>query len=88
MAKTAKRATVARPTLHVKKGDRVTVIAGNHKGQSGVVKAVYPSKQRVTVEGVNMVKRVSRPSARNQNRTVVENEGPIHASNVRLDERN
>jgi large subunit ribosomal protein L24 len=88
MAKTAKRATVARPRLHIKKGDRVTVIAGNHKGQSGVVKAVFPKKQRVTVEGVNLVKRVSRPTTRNQNRTVVENEAPIHASNVRLEERN
>lgn len=73
--------------LHVKKGDRVVVIAGNYKGQSGVVKAVFPKKQRVTVEGVNLVRRVSRPTPRNPNRRVVENEAPIHISNVRLEER-
>lgn len=73
--------------LHVKKGDRVVVIAGNYKGQSGVVKAVFPKKQRVVVEGINVVRRVSRPTPRNPHRRVVENEAPIHISNVRLEER-
>jgi len=86
MPKRAKQTKNVPRILPVKKGDRVTVIAGNHKGKSGIVKAVFPKKQRVTVEGVNLVRRVSRPTTRNPNRTFVENEAPIHVSNVRLEE--
>ena len=77
-------------TLHVVKGDRVKVIAGKDKGVVGEVIAVYPDKQKVTVAGVNIVKRhLKDTSAQPQNRQttkggIVTSEAPIDASNVQL----
>ena len=77
-------------SLHVKKGDRVKVIAGNDKGTIGEVIAVYPTLNRVTVEGVNIVKRHLRDSASQPQSTqvtkggIVASEAPIHVSNVQL----
>src|SRR6476659_6231336 len=76
--------------LHVVKGDRVKVIAGKDKGAVGEVIAVYPERNRVTVAGVNIVKRhVRDTSAQHQGRQttkggIVHSEAPIHASNVQL----
>jgi len=76
--------------LHVVKGDRVKVIAGKDKGAVGEVIAVYPERHRVTVAGVNIVKRhVRDTSAQPQGRQttkggIVSQEAPIHASNVQL----
>jgi|SRR3954454_5255714 len=76
--------------LHVVKGDRVKVIAGKDKGLIGEVIAVYPDKHKVTVAGVNIVKRHLRDtSAQPQSRQttkggIVTSEAPIHASNVQL----
>ncbi len=75
-------------SLHVKKGDRVKVIAGKDKGATGEIIAVYPEAQKVTVEGVNIVKRHRReaqlPSGRKIEGGVIESEAPIHVSNVQL----
>ena len=76
--------------LHVRKGDRVKVIAGKDKGLVGEVIAVYPERNRVTVAGVNIVKRhlkdtSAQPQARQTTKGgIVSSEAPIHASNVQL----
>ena len=68
---------------HVKKGDVVLVLSGADKGKSGRVLRVIPDKDRVVVEGVNMIKRHSRPTQRNPKGGIVEKEAPIHISNVK-----
>ena len=81
---------MTRNQLHVRKGDRVKVIAGKDKGLLGEVIAVYPERNRVTVAGVNIVKRhlkdtASQPQSRQINKGgIVSSEAPIHASNVQL----
>lgn len=72
------------PKLHVKKGDTVLVLAGKYKGKKGKVLAAFPKKQRVLVEGVNIVKRHTRPTPRLPQGGIIEKEAPIHASNVML----
>jgi large subunit ribosomal protein L24 len=69
--------------FHVKKGDQVTVIAGKEKGKSGKIIAVLTSKERVIVEGLQMIKRHTRKSQQNPNGAIVEREGSIHISNVK-----
>ena len=76
-----------RPNFHVRKGDTVAVISGNHKGASGKVLAVLPKKEQVLVEGVRIIKKHTRKSQDNPNGAIVEREGPIHVSNVRLVEK-
>jgi large subunit ribosomal protein L24 len=68
--------------LKVKKGDRVKVIAGEHKSKEGVVLTVERSKDRVVIEGVNVVTRHIKPSATNPQGGVQEKEAGIHISNV------
>jgi large subunit ribosomal protein L24 len=76
--------------LHVVKGDRVKVIAGKDKGLIGEVIAVYPDRNRVTVAGVNIVKRhvrdtAAQPQGRQTTKGgIVSQEAPIDASNVQL----
>ncbi len=69
-------------TLKIKKGDTVKVIAGKDKDKEGKVIALDPKNNKVTVEGVNVVKRHEKPSAANQNGGIIEKEAPIDASNV------
>jgi large subunit ribosomal protein L24 len=69
---------------HVRKGDLVEVITGDHKGAQGTVLLVQPEKGRVLVEGVRMIKKTVRPSQQHQNGGIIEKEGPIHISNVKL----
>ena len=76
-----------RLSFHVKKGDNVTVISGNHKGASGKIIAVLPKKQQVLVEGVRIIKKHTKKSQDNPNGSILEREGPIHISNVRLLEK-
>lgn len=76
-----------RPTFHVKKGDTVQVISGNHKGASGKVLAVLPKKSQVLVEGVRIIKKATRKSQENPNGAIIEREGPLHISNVKLLEK-
>lgn len=70
--------------LKIKKNDNVIVIAGNEKGKTGKVLKVFPKKQRVIVEGVNIVKRHTRPSQKNPQGGIIKKEAPIHISNVML----
>lgn len=74
-------------SLHVKKGDKVKVIAGNDKGKVGEILSVDPRAQRVVVEGVNVVKKhtPSTPNAAGKTTGgIIETEAPIHVSNVAL----
>ena len=73
-----------RRKLHVRRGDRVKVIRGNHAGSEGTVLRVLTKENRVVVEGVNMRKRHTRPSQSNQEGGIITFEAPIHASNVML----
>jgi large subunit ribosomal protein L24 len=70
--------------FHVKKGDEVKVISGNHLGASGKVLAVLPKKQQVLIEGVRMIKKTQRKSQDSPNGAIITREGPIHISNVKL----
>jgi large subunit ribosomal protein L24 len=65
----------------LKKGDTVKVIAGKEKGKTGKILSTIPDKQRVVVEKINLIKRHKRPDAKGKG-GIVENEGPIHVSNV------
>ena len=68
--------------VHVKRGDTVQIIAGNHKGATGRVLHVYPKKNVVVVQGQNIAKKHVRPSRRNPQGGRISVEQPIHISNV------
>lgn len=70
--------------LHVRSGDTVLVIAGNSKGKTGVISKILRDKNRVIVTGVNLIKKHVKPNAQNPQGTVVETEGSVHLSNVKL----
>ena len=82
MAKQTKQATRVR--TRIRKGDRVKVIRGNHRGQEGTVLRVDREKNRVVIEGINRRKRHMKPSQTNPEGGIVEFEAPVHASNVML----
>jgi len=69
---------------HVKKDDKVKILAGKDKDKIGKVLKVIEKKERVLVENVNIVKRHTRPSAQNRQGGIVEGEAPLHWSNVML----
>lgn len=73
-----------RKKVHVRKGDTVIVITGKNAGKRGKVLQVFPSTQRVIVEGINVVKRHSRPTKKLPQGGIVEKEAPIASSNVML----
>lgn len=83
MAKQAK-ATSHNNKLHIKKEDTVIVISGKDKGKKGRVIAAFPKENRVLVEGINMVKKHAKPSMQNQQGGILNQEAPIHASNVMI----
>jgi large subunit ribosomal protein L24 len=68
--------------LHIKKGDMVEIIAGDHKGATGRVLRVIPEKNKVVVQGHNIAKKHVRPSRRNPQGGRINVEQPIHISNV------
>ena len=68
--------------LHVKKGDNVKIIAGNDKGREGRVLAVFPSKEGVLVEGINMRVHHDKPTQDNPQGGRIEREMAVHISNV------
>ncbi len=70
--------------LKVKSGDTVKVIAGDHKGLTGKITRVYREKNKAIVEGVNMVSKHTKPSAKNPQGGIVKKEAPIHISNLSL----
>ncbi len=68
--------------LKIKKGDRVMVITGRDRGKQGQVLKVLPKETRVIVQGVNLAKRHTRPSAADPSGGILDKELPIHVSNV------
>src|SRR3989338_9185274 len=70
--------------MKLKKGDKVLVIAGKNKGQSGAIARVLVSQNMVLLDGINLVKRHRRPSAQNRKGQIIDKPMPLHASNVML----
>ncbi|HEY0907863.1 MAG TPA: 50S ribosomal protein L24 [Candidatus Paceibacterota bacterium] len=70
--------------MHIKKGDKVVVLAGKDKGATGEVLAAFPKENKVIVSGANKSKRHLRPTKQGGKGQVVEKEMPLHASNVAL----
>ncbi|NJN66413.1 MAG: 50S ribosomal protein L24 [Chloroflexaceae bacterium] len=70
--------------MHVRRGDEVLVISGKNRGQRGRVKRAFPRKERVVVEGLNMVTRHMKPRGPGRTGGRIEMEAPIHVSNVML----
>ena len=68
--------------IHVKKGDMVQIIAGDHKGATGRILRVHPADQTVIIQGQNIAKKHVRPSQRNPQGGRIGVEQPIHISNV------
>lgn len=75
---------MSRQKYHVKKGDQVEVISGDHKGATGTVLQVHIKKAQVIVEGVRMIKKHQKRSQDHPEGAIIEREGPLHISNVRL----
>jgi large subunit ribosomal protein L24 len=73
-----------RVRLHVSKGDTVRVVRGDDKGKEGKIIRVYPKTGRVTIEGVNIVKRHRRARTPDEQSGIVDFPAPVHASNVML----
>lgn len=70
--------------LKIRKGDLVKVIAGDSKGQQGKVQEVLVAKNRVIVEGVNLISKHTKPSAATPNGGIIKKEAALHISNVQL----
>ena len=69
--------------LHVKSGDTVKVIAGDERGKTGLIKSVNRVTQRVIVEGLNLVTKHNKPSAKSPQGGITKIESPMHVSNVK-----
>jgi large subunit ribosomal protein L24 len=78
---------MSHPKFHVRRGDTVQVISGNHKGASGKILEVIPEKSQVVIEGVRMIKKHQRKSQDQPNGAIIQREGPLHISNVKLVEK-
>ena len=74
---------MAQIRFHVKKGDQVEVITGNHRGAVGKILQVFPTKQQVLIEGVRIIKKHTKKSQDSPQGAIIEREGPIHISNVK-----
>lgn len=74
------------PKLHIKSGDTVIVIAGNSKGQTGVITKVIVDKNRAIVEGVNLQTKHVKPTSTNPQGAIEKREGSIHISNLAVAE--
>ena len=70
--------------LHIKKNDTVIVLAGNDKGKTGKVLKVLVDKNKAIVEGVRIVSKSAKPSAKNPQGGIIKQEAPIHISNLSL----
>lgn len=70
--------------LHIKKGDTVLVIAGNNKGKKGRVLEIITKTDRAIVEGVNLMKKHTKPNAATPQGGIVEKEASVHISNLML----
>jgi large subunit ribosomal protein L24 len=70
--------------MNIKKNDMVSIIGGNYRGKVAKVLHVDPDKNRLIVEGINMIKRHTRPTRQNAKGGIITKEAPIHRSNVKL----
>ena len=70
--------------IKIKTGDNVKVVTGNNKGSEGKVLKIVSDKNRLIVEGINMVKKHMKPNAQNPQGGIIEKEASIHISNVSL----
>ena len=70
--------------IHIKKDDKVIVLAGDDKGKTGKVLKVLVAKNRAIVEGVNIVSKSAKPSAKHPQGGIIKQEAPIHISNLSL----
>ncbi|MDI6801762.1 MAG: 50S ribosomal protein L24 [Thermodesulfovibrionales bacterium] len=70
--------------LRIKKGDTAIVLTGKNKGKSGRVLSVLPSKEKLIIEGINIVKRHMKPSKKYTHGGIIEKEAPLHISNIML----
>ena len=70
--------------LHIKKGDKVTVLAGDSKGQMGEVREIDTKKMRAVVIGVNMISKHAKASTKYPQGGIIKMEGPVHISNLML----
>jgi large subunit ribosomal protein L24 len=75
---------MSRPKIRIRRGDQVRVIAGKHKGAEGEVITVLRDTNRVLVKNVNVIKKAQRPTQDNPRGGFLEQEAPIHLSNVQL----
>lgn len=73
--------------MHVKKGDKVIVIAGKEKGKTSTIMSVDRENNRVVLEGLNMMKKSTRPKKAGEKGGIIDIAMPIHASNVKLAEK-
>ena len=71
-------------SLHIKKGDTVYVLAGDDKGKTGRVLSVQAKANRAIVEGINMVSKSTKPSAKHPQGGIIKMEAPIHLSNLNV----
>jgi len=78
---------MSRAHTHVKKGDNVVVITGNHVGATGKILQVLTKKNQVLIEGVRLIKKHQKKSQDRPQGEIVQREGPIHISNVRIAEK-
>ena len=76
-----------RAKTHVRKGDQVVVITGNHAGASGRILQVLTRKNQVLIEGVRIIKKHQKKSQDRPQGEIVEREGPVHISNVKIVEK-
>ena len=72
------------PKIKIKKGDTVMVIAGNYRGKSGRVLSVLIDENKAFVEGINLIKRHTKPNQKNNKGGIVTKESPINISNIML----
>ncbi|OJF90151.1 50S ribosomal protein L24 [Alkalibacterium sp. 20] len=70
--------------MFVKTGDKVKILTGKDKGKEGTILAAMPKRNKVVVEGLNIMKKHTRPTGMGQEGGIVEKEAPIHVSNVQL----
>ncbi len=70
--------------MKIVKNDTVLVISGNYRGKKGKVLKVFPKNQRIIVEGVNFIKRHTKPTQKNQQGGIIEKEATIHVSNCKV----
>src|SRR5699024_2337602 len=68
--------------MHVKKGDKVKVLSGKDREKQGTILEAYPKSERVLVEGINMTRKHAKPSQDNPQGGILNQEAPIHVSNV------